>query len=173
MGLDERMHVVAEVPGRYVAATLRNVILWYWVGDGTVEGMEALEQVWLKLNVHHQRISAIHVIRQGVGVPSAPVRKVLTRCMETYAEQTAVLSVVMLGAGFWASALQSALTGIRMMVPARDSQMRFGRDVQSLQGWFTQEHERSSGVRVDEVLLMLSLEQLMSLGNRNVVDAAP
>lgn len=166
------MELAAHVPGRFVAATLRNVILFYWLDDGRVEDVQLLDGLCERLQKSHGMLSAVHLVKEGVGLPTAPVRKALASSMDRFADASACIAVVMLGAGFWASALQSAITGIRMMSATRDSQLRFMRDTEALKGWFVGEHERISGTRVDELLLLISLEQVKSMGDRSTAEAA-
>jgi hypothetical protein len=71
---------------------------------------------------------------------------------------------VMLGAGFWASALQSMITGLRMLAPPRPSILRFARDPLELKAWFPHEHLVRTGQRIDEARLMSVMAELVTIG---------
>lgn len=161
----EELFIEGHVRGRYVAATMRNLLIFYWASDGTIDGTQLLASVVDKQTANRtRRASAIHVIHQRVGLPDGAVRAALQSNMARYAEVTACLGIIMLGAGFWASALQSALTGIRMVAPTGSSVMRFGQTPESVVPWFAREHAERTGALVGASSLLTAIALLQRAG---------
>jgi hypothetical protein len=85
--------------------------------------------------------------------------------MKRFADVTCCLAIVTLGAGFWVSALQSAVTGIRMLAPVGASMLRFVAKAEDLRGWFVDEHVARTGVSVDDSRLLEAIRELLALGD--------
>ncbi len=75
------------------------------------------------------------------------------------------LAVVTLGAGFWVSALQGAITGIRMLAPVGNSILRFVPKPEDLQGWFVDEHVARSSESIDDASLVKAIQRLRQIGD--------
>ena len=156
--------VEAHVPGRYAAGTARSLIVFSWVDDAAVDTIQYLEQLCEKQSLGRTRcVSALHVIHPGVGLPSADVRVALVAAMKRYADVLGHMGVVLLGAGFWASAMQSALTGIRMLAPVGGSQLRIASSAAEIVPWLVSGHEKHTGERLNDTLLHAAFEQLSGL----------
>lgn len=141
----EGFTVEAHVPGRYVGATAGNLIAFYWIADADLEGARFLHRVCEKQTQGRTRIaSAIHIVHPRVSLPSAEVRSQLVASMEAFSEVTCGIGVVLLGTGFWASAMRSALTGIRMVIRTGASQMRFGQSPGEIIAWLASTHESAT-----------------------------
>ncbi|HEX6239256.1 MAG TPA: hypothetical protein VFZ61_00125, partial [Polyangiales bacterium] len=106
---------------------------------------------------------ALHVIHPGVGLPTSDVRVALVAAMKRYADVLGCMGIVLLGAGFWASAMQSALTGIRMLAPVGGSQLRISSSVTEIIAWLVAGHEKQTGERLSDPALLAAFEQLSSL----------
>jgi hypothetical protein len=162
----EGLVLEAHVPGRYVAATSQSIIAFYWLGDAEPEGVQRLDQLCEKQTAGRTRpFSAVHVVHAGAGLPTAEVRNGLIAIMRRYADVTCCLGVVLLGAGFWASAMQSALTGVRMVVPSGGAQMRFGTTSNEIIPWLASAHAKRTGERLGEAQLLSMVQQLRKLGD--------
>jgi hypothetical protein len=165
-GGQQELHITAHVPERFVAGTLANVVLFYWTGDGTIESVQVLERLIEQQTAGFTRkASAMHLIHQRVSLPDAQVRAGLVAAMKRAADFTGCIAIVMLGGGFWASAIQSALTGMRMLAPTGSSTMRFGSNPAALSDWFVTEHAERTGERISEQQLLTAAEQLRSAGD--------
>ena len=160
----EPFRVEAHVAGRYAAGSSRGAIVFSWADDATVETIQFLEQLCEKQSEGRTRcVSALHVIHPGVGLPSADVRVALVAAMKRYADVLGYMGIVLLGAGFWASAMQSALTGIRMLAPVGGSQLRISSSVPEIVAWLVAGHEKHTGERLNEAALFAAFEQLSNL----------
>lgn len=162
---DELVISVHE-PGRYVVGRWRNVLLFYWQVAGTPHAVALLEQGMVDLLAEHgSGISLVNLIKEGAGLPDPEVRKALLTSMGRHAEAIGCISVVMMGAGFWASALQSAITGLRMLAPPRSSLLRFSREPADLKAWLPHEHLVRTGQRMDDARLMAVIRELLTAGD--------
>ncbi len=161
--------ISAHVPGHYVFGSWRNVLVTYWLEQANGPAVKELVSACSDLvTAHPGGISIVHMVREGAGLPDAPARQALARMGDRYANETACLAIVLMGAGFWASALQSVLTGIRLLAPPRPSIMRFSRDLNELESWFPLEHQRRSGVRLDTAGLLAALQSVRHVGDNRV-----
>jgi hypothetical protein len=161
-----RLVTTANEAGHYVGGRLRNVVAFYWLSSGTLPGVEALNQVCEDVSAARTRpFSAIHIVRADVGLPDTSVRKALGALMKRYVDVVCCVAVVTPGAGFWVSALQSAITGIRMLAPVGGSMLRFVPNPADLRGWFVDEHMARTGESLDEARVIEALSELLALGD--------
>lgn len=157
----------AHVARRYAAGSIRNAIVFSWLDDATVETIQFLEQLCEKQSAARTRcISALHIIHPGVGLPSADVRTALVGAMKRYSNVLGCMGVVLQGAGFWASAMQSALIGIRMLAPVGLSQLRVGASLDEIVPWLVIGHEQRTDERLSESSLLAAVERLASLDDK-------
>jgi hypothetical protein len=165
-GRGDELVISVHEPGRYVLGSWRNVLLFYWQVAGTPHAVALLEQAIIELHGEHSAgLSMVHLIKEGAGLPDPEVRKALLTSLGRHAEAIGCISVVMMGAGFWASALQSAITGLRMLAPPRSSLLRFSREPADLKAWLPHEHLVRTGQRLDDVRLLAVINELLALGN--------
>ncbi len=162
----DRLVTVAHEAGHYVSGRLRNVVTFYWLRSGSLRAVEVLNQLCEEVSAARARpFSAIHVVRADVGLPDAQVRHALGAAMKKYADVTSCMAVVTPGAGFWVSALQSAITGIRMLAPTGGSMLRFVPRPEDLRGWFVDEHMARTGESLDDAQVLLAVSELLALGD--------
>lgn len=163
---DESVAILAHLPGHYLVAVWRNVSLVYWMREGSVEAVAqiraALDPTYAQAAAHS--FSTIHLVRDGAGLPEADVRSALLAMSSHFAPHTACVGIVLMGAGFWASALQSVLTALRMLVPQRSAMMRFSREPAELCEWFPVEHTQRTRVYVDRAGLADALQRVLTAG---------
>ena len=154
----------AHVPGRYVAATTRDIVAFHWVGDAERSAIQLLEQLLDRQTASRTKpASALHIVHPRVGLPNAEVRGALISLLEAYARTMGCVGVALLGTGFWASAMRSALTGIRMIVPMGALPMRFAQDVDELLPWFCATHQERSGHALHPASIQAVLHELRDL----------
>jgi len=121
----------------------------------------AMERVHSELrpivNAYPEGVSFIHVTHQDVGLPDAGARKVLARMMAEFAQVTVCVGVVLLGNGFWASAMQSLLTGMRLIAPPRRWQMRFPAHEAVIADWVARMHTQRTqrAINADHIAALI------------------
>jgi hypothetical protein len=109
--------------------------------------------------------SSIHLVRNGAPLPDSDARKGFSDIMAQYAQQMACIGVVLMGAGFWASALQGMITSISM-VAKRSYVLRFAREPAELGAWFPGEHQKRSGQVIEASALAAVLREVLQMGDR-------
>lgn len=179
MGTERRTISAAELEllvlrrDHVTLARLHNIGVMHWKAAGTQEAVDALMPGMQKLAASHPRgMSLIALIDDGAGVPAPDSRRAITQMMAAVSSRLVCTGVVLRGAGFWASVMQSVLTGMRLLAPPRDWTMRFARDTDELTQWFPGEHEECTGVFVDAATLATTMSLVLSAQARDVAPRA-
>jgi hypothetical protein len=110
--LPEVRHEAAGV----VMAVWKNVALHVWTVQATpamVAKLDEFSRVFI--SAHPEGISAIHIIAKGAPLPDKEVREQLREVSDRYSKHLACVCHIVEGSGFWASALQSFLTGLHWL----------------------------------------------------------
>jgi hypothetical protein len=95
---------------------------------------------------HPEGISAVHIVANGVALPESATRAELNRLTDKYAPSLACFGTVIEGSGFWASAMQSFVTGLHW-VSRRPFKSRIGPSMVEIAGWLPGPHAERTGVR--------------------------
>jgi hypothetical protein len=104
--------VVYQTEG-FVMATWKNLALHMWSVPATPALAAKLDEYSAPfVALHSNGVSAIHVIARDTPLPNSEVRELLRGITNKYAKSLACVCHVVEGSGFWASALQSFLTGL-------------------------------------------------------------
>jgi hypothetical protein len=161
--------MLAHVRGRYVMARWRNVIVVYWLSQGTVKAVQNVDaHLGQSAEATPGKLSCVYLIKDGAGLPDHDTRLAVRALHDRHAQRLACLGIVLLGDGFWASALQSVLTALRIVGGTRPSLMRFARSATELAAWLPEEHAARTGVQLDEQELVAVLARVLEVG-----DASP
>jgi len=104
--------VLYEEPG-FVVGAMRDVMFVLWATRATTQTAQKLEQVGRSLIAAHGKISSIHVAMNAVPLPEAPAREALQGVTLRLGADTIAVAVVLIGHGFWASALRAFVTSLR------------------------------------------------------------
>lgn len=161
------IEVLAFQPGHYVAVRWCNLTIVYWMQGATGPIVRRVQLFTEKMSkAYPGGFSSIHLVRNGTPLPDADARQGLAKIMEDYAQQMGCIGVVLMGAGFWASALQGVVTGLSM-VARRAFVLRFARDPAEICAWFPAEHHKRTGQTVDAAGLTAAMDHVVSLGERS------
>ncbi len=121
-------------------ATWKNVALHLWTVAGTPEMVAKLDEFSLAFtSAHPEGISAIHIIAKGAPLPGKEVRDLLREVSERHAKHVACVCHIVEGSGFWASALQSFLTGLHWLTQ-RSYSLRICSDIAAAAQWVPGPH---------------------------------
>jgi len=146
--------ILANSTGHYTVAVWGDVGIVHWMRQADGTAMQRVQDSFKSVVANHPRgVSFIHLVDDGAGLPDPDARRVLTDMMAGFAEVTVCVAVVLMGAGFWASALQSLLTGMRLFAPPRPWTMRFAMRPAELRKWLPPLHEQrtSQPLHFDEL----------------------
>jgi hypothetical protein len=105
-------------PGKFAFYAWHNITIVIWLSQATGPAVLRLGKVLQSMvETHPKGISSVQIITDRAAVPTSEARKGFVDLMKQHAKQLACVAVVLLGGGFWASAMQAAVTGIRMITP--------------------------------------------------------
>ena len=106
-----------------------------------------------------EKVSYVHLVRNKLKLPDGETRASLLESTRRFENRIVLSGVVVHEGGFWASAVRSFVTGIAVLGP-RELDLRIFGGVQQLIPWFTTEHAKRTGVRIDGDALLKNLEQI-------------
>lgn len=159
----ESVEVLAFEPDHYVMSRWRNLTIIYWMNQATGPAVKLLTELTRDVVQQYPGgFSNIHIVREGAALPDAEARVGFAGMMDEHAKRMACVGVVLMGGGFWASALQGIGTGLRMITP-RTYMMRFARNPDELRTWLPNEHNRRTEHPIDGVSLSNAIAQVFQL----------
>jgi hypothetical protein len=101
----------------------------------------------------------VHLAIKQAPLPGAEVRKAYQDQAKRYGEHIASAAILIVGDGFWASAVRAFLTGVGM-VDRRIPSKAFA-DVETLVAWTTSIHNAEKCQPIDPEQLRLALEWML------------
>jgi hypothetical protein len=149
--------VLDSEPGEFWCGAWMNVNIVVWQTSASREAVERLDRtIPPRLKALSQRLSTVHIGTSGAGVPGADVRAAFAEAAKRWAHATGCVSVVIEHAGFAASALRSAVTGIHLVSGAAFP-MRAHKSIDEAVPWFVEIHTQTTGVKLpaEELLRVL------------------
>jgi hypothetical protein len=161
---DARLLCIDEEPGQFAFFVWHNVIFIVWPTAATGRAVERLGlRVRDLLKEHPKGESHIHMVKAGIGLPTADARAGFVGLMHEFENNLAAVAVCLLGSGFWASAIQGAVTGMRMLAP-RSFEMHIHNDMDSVALWLPDEHRKRTGVSVRPEDLLAAMREAFAAG---------
>src|SRR4051812_44305352 len=97
------LQLVAEYPGVLAVSAWKNLGICSWTGGATAPAVEALVRAMDKVRVSDQRVSWVHLIKEGLPLPDAGARSGFVNVMKERQAELACVAIVVGGSGFWAS----------------------------------------------------------------------
>jgi len=155
----ESIAVVGEVPGVHRVWAFHNVMVVSWSGTAA-DAVRRLAPIADRLltRTRADKLSFVHLVPNNLAMPDAATRAALLELGHAYGDRTACIAVIVSGTGFWASAIRSVITGIRVLAP-RAFDLRMHASLPELLQWFPEEHARKTGVTLEPSELLLQLER--------------
>jgi hypothetical protein len=144
----------------FVMGTWKNVAIHVWTKRATlplVDKLEALSASFVAM--HPEGISSIHIIAKNAPLPSGEVRDRFLEVANRFAKQLACIGHVVEGSGFWASALQSFLTGLHWL-SRRTFEFRICSSISAVAYWLPELHAQRTGVTFEGGELEQAVEQV-------------
>jgi hypothetical protein len=147
-------------PGAFSMFCWKNITILTWVAPATGAATKRVAEATMQVaGACREGFSNIHLLRQGIGLPTAEARHDFAEMMNRHSQELACIAIALLGSGFWASALQGAITGIRMLNPKRSSVMRIHDSIDGVADWLPQEHLKYTGVAIQSGELHSAMTQ--------------
>jgi hypothetical protein len=137
-------------PGCFYIASWKNVLMVRWESAADSSAVERLARVSTALAAADpvSRRSNVHIITESGGLPTPTARAGFIELMKEHADRLACVAIVVGGTGFWASALRSALTGMRLLAP-RSFNYRLHGSVDEVVKWLPAQHHTRTGEELD------------------------
>lgn len=158
----EPITVVGGYPGVFRAGQLDQLVVTSWFAPVSLpaahELVRATENVIARIGT--QRFSTVHLMDRRMRIPESDVRDVVVQLTRDSAPHVACVAVILNGTGFWASAIRSFLTGLRVLAP-RSFDIHVHTSVAEVIDWLPAEHAQRTGVTIDAA----TLQTLLQTGN--------
>ena len=157
---EDSITVVGEAPGVHRVWLWQNVFVISWYGKSSAESARALGPITDRIytQVSYEKFSYVHLIANKLELPDAATRTALLDLTHEHGPRTACVAVIVSGTGFWASAIRSFVTGIRVLAP-RGFDLRMHAAIPELGEWLPEEHERKTGVKLEPSELIRQIER--------------
>ena len=141
-------------PGAYQLGLWNDMLFARWERPADAMAITHLDEISRSFRTAHpgRRQSGIHIVLEGVGLPTADARGGFMRLMKTQADQIAAIAVVICGSGFAAGAMRSFLAGLRFAAP-RSFDFRVHGKTSDVVRWLPEAHERHTGEHVNPAQL--------------------
>lgn len=137
-------------PGVCAVASWHNFVITVWVAAGTQAAVERLARVTAVMcEQHPEKVSHVHLLKNGIGLPSADARAGLVQIMKDHGTSVAACAVMVGGTGFWASAMRSTITAMRMLAP-RVFELRLHGTLDEILEWLPDAHRQTTGVDIPD-----------------------
>ena len=143
------------------AVLYRNVLILGWYGKANVEAAQEFGTLAESALMQSRQamISTVHWIDRAVGIPDSPTRDALLKVGNDFRERTACVAAIIVGDGFWASAMRGVVTGLVVLAP-RTFAMRTFASAREVLEWLPAEHAERTGVDLDHDVLRAAIERI-------------
>jgi hypothetical protein len=145
--------------GAFAVFGWQNLTIVIWPCQATGSAVRRLARVTeSKAREFRDGFSNVHIVKNGAGMPTEEARAGFVQMMEKHSAELACVGTVLLGSGFWVSALQSVTTGMRMISP-RSFDHRINNSIDALVSWLPKEHRKRTGASIDPKELKTVIEK--------------
>jgi hypothetical protein len=149
--------------GHVSVSTHQNISIIVWVAHATVPAVQCLQEVSKTMIVRYPNgHSSVSFVLDGVGVPTPDAQVVLQRSLGARS-QPHVTAIVLEGSGFWASGLRGMISNSHREAQAK-SALKITTSIDSLVGWFCEEHGARTGVELAPMALRDVLQHARQIG---------
>jgi len=151
-------------PGRFRFSLWRNVSMTTWTAQATLEAGHRILRLSRQLNLElPQGRSLIMFVCAGAPVPEQAASELLTEVYNRKLSGIVCIATVLEGSGFWASAILSKITSMRI-AGGNDMAVRTQETIDEVVKWLPREHEQRTGVKLDPDELKAVMISVRALG---------
>ena len=136
----------------------QNVTITVWHSAGDEASVQAVDQVGgARIARFAHGVSGVHLVMHGAGMPSAGARSGLAASARKWSAHTAAAAVVIEQAGFFGSAMRSAVTGIQLLSKA-EFPIRVFASTREAADWLPGPHAERTGIVLDRARFNAALQ---------------
>ena len=158
----QALELLDSEPEVFAVYSWLNTTIVVWPRHATGPVVDRLAQVTRrKVREYKSGFSNFHLVKDGAGLPTPEAREGFVAMMHEHSGSLACVATVLLGTGFWVSALQSVTTGLRMLSP-RSFDHRTTNSIESTIAWVPKVHLDRTGVKLDPEHLRTVLDDAYS-----------
>jgi hypothetical protein len=151
--------VAAVEPGACTIYGWQNMTIIAWCGQATGASVARLAQISMHCRTRDSHgHSVVHIVREPTQLPDFEARASLLRMMNENAGVLAAMAIVVGGSGFWATAMRSVVTAMRM-VGSRAFELRINGTIQEASEWIPAVHLKRTGVAIERDDLLQVLQE--------------
>jgi hypothetical protein len=154
------LSLMVAVSGACTIYGWRNMTIVVWSGQATGASVAQLDRVSVlcrKRDPHGH--SVVHIVHEPTQLPSAEARAGLAQMMSDNADVLSAMAIVVGGSGFWATAMRSVVTAMRM-VGSRAFELRINGSIQEVVDWLPATHFARTGVKIGRDELLHALQHV-------------
>lgn len=141
----------------------RDVNISVWHESGEEVAVRALDEVAAGRIARFPRgVSGVQLVMHNAGMPTAGARAALVEAASRWAGRTAAVAVVIEQAGFFGSAMRSAVTGIQMLAKAEFPIKVFG-TTRNAAEWLAPLHAEKTGTLLDPTRFDAALQKARTI----------
>jgi hypothetical protein len=155
------IEIVGEAPGVFRVGMLGRLTVTVWFDRLDTASAQVLARVNDELiaRLAGERISSVHMVNNRVKLPDAEALDMLAKIMRDSGNTIACATVIIDGGGFWASALRSFVTGMRVLAPG-SIDLHAHASIAEVLAWLPAEHFKRAGTHLE----VEQLERLLLAG---------
>lgn len=138
----------------------KDVAIFVWSDAPTVDSLAGYARCCSELIAEHPGgLSAVGFLVPGGRLPTSEVRAELSRITDTLGDHLAGLAIVVLGTGFWASALRGLLTAVHMLLRKAIAMHVFSNSEAAV-SWLAERHSERTGTTFEPEELLAVLHSI-------------
>ncbi|HEX6240357.1 MAG TPA: hypothetical protein VFZ61_05670 [Polyangiales bacterium] len=135
-------------PGRFRYSVWRNITIGVWADQATEEAARRIIALSRSMARNHAGgHSNVIFVLDGAPPPTPEANQIFAQIHDQKVSDLVCMGIVVEGSGFWASAIRSSITGVRMS-SASGIRMGVSDNVNQLMEWLPAEHSKRTGVNV-------------------------
>lgn len=146
---EESLALLDVEPGRFRYSGWRNITIGVWADQATGEAAQRVLSISRQMARNHpEGHSNVIFVLDGAPMPTPEANAVFTKVYDRKVSDLSCMAVVIEGGGFWASAIRSTITSLRMAAQSGEVRMNVHDNMEQVLEWFPAEHTRRTGVFV-------------------------
>ena len=146
---EEPLVLLDVEPGRFRYNGWRNLTIGVWADQATGEAAERVLSISRQMARNHpEGHSNVIFVLDGAPMPTPEANAIFSKVYDQKVSDLSCMAVVIEGGGFWASAIRSTITSLRMASRSGELRMSVHDHMEQVLEWLPAEHTRRTGVFV-------------------------